>query len=92
MVRSTEEYLAVINAFKRSYLQVSLQGRQGMCSLFIYLARSVEQWWRAAIVTWSCNAWEVLFGDGVYNKLFPRYLVPLFQNESSNKNDFDLHD
>ena len=29
MVRSTEECLAGINAFKRSYLQISLQGEQG---------------------------------------------------------------
>jgi len=30
MVRSTEECLAGINSFKRSYLQISLQGEQGM--------------------------------------------------------------
>jgi len=30
MVRSTEECLAGINSFKRSYLQISLQGDQGM--------------------------------------------------------------
>ena len=30
MVRSTEECLAGINSFKRRYLQISLQGEQGM--------------------------------------------------------------
>ena len=34
MVRSTEECLAGINSFKQSYLQVSIYGEQGMCSLF----------------------------------------------------------
>jgi len=88
MVCSTEECLAGINAFKRSYLKFSLQGEQGMCSLVTwhYLlnidrAQLVSRRHATPLVTST----EVLCDEGCYNRPFPRYLVPLFQNESSCK-------
>jgi len=79
MVRSTKECLAGINAFKRSYLKVSLQGEQGMCSLVTwhYLlnidrVQLVSRRHATPLVTST----EVLCDEGCYNRPFPRFPFP----------------
>ena len=80
MVRSMEECLAGINAFKSSYLQVSLQGEQGMCNLLTILCLCFK-------MSLYKNKFDLhenkTCGTNFHlNRPFPSSLVPLFQNES----------